>query len=56
MQSFLLGTLALLIKVVPVCLRQHFGDKEDCGVYLFLRRFMREINLCIVVQVSHPKI
>ena len=31
-QSLLLGTLVLLIKVVPVNLRQHFVDKADCGV------------------------
>ena len=36
MQSLLLGALVLLIKEVPVYLRQHFGDKVDCGIYFFV--------------------
>ena len=35
-QSLLLGTLVLLIKVVLVNLRQHFVDKADCDVCFFV--------------------
>ena len=36
MQSLLLASLALLLKVVPVYLRQHFAEKADCGNYSFV--------------------
>ena len=36
MQSLLLGSLALLLKVVPVYLRQHFAEKSECGIYFFV--------------------
>ena len=36
MQSLLRGTVALLLKMLPVYLRQHFVDKADCGIYFFV--------------------
>ena len=42
MQSLLLGTLALLLKVVPVYFRQHVEDKADCGIYFFVLPALHE--------------
>ena len=41
-QSLVVGTLALLMKVVPVYLRKHLVDKSDCGVYFFVLALLYE--------------
>ena len=42
MQSLLHGTLVLLIKTVPVYLRQHLVDNSDCDICLFVLAWLYE--------------